>query len=209
MKHAKLIVTSIILLATLPLFFFEIACNQTSTAQQPDSIAAPKELSNAEKIMRGKYLMTIGSCGDCHTPKIFTAAGPVPDTTKLYSGHPGSTPLLPIDKKVLQPANWALIAPDLTAFVGPFGISYASNLTPDSATGLGAWSEDTFVKTLRTGRHLGQDGGRQILPPMPWYFIGQATDEDLKSIYTYLRAIPPISNKVPAPVSPPDLAKMK
>jgi hypothetical protein len=55
---------------------------------------------------------------------------------------------------------------DLTAFVGPWGISYTANLTPDSATGIGAWSEAAFINTIRSGKHLGN--GRDILPPMPW-----------------------------------------
>lgn len=93
--------------------------------------------------------------------------------------------------------------------VGPWGISYSANLTPDTVTGLGAWNQDVFIKTLRTGRHLGQDGGRAILPPMPWEEFSQLTDDDLKSIFTYLQSLPAISNKVPAPVSPPDVAKMK
>jgi hypothetical protein len=44
---------------------------------------------------------------------------------------------------------------------------------------------------------------------MPWPTIGKCTDEDLRAIFTYLQSIPAISNKVPAPVSPPDVAKMK
>ena len=98
------------------------------------------------------------------------------------------------------------MAPDITTFVGPWGISYAANLTPDSASGIGAWSEATFINTIRSGKHLGN--GRDILPPMPWPFVSKLTDEDLKSVYAYLMSLPPVSNKVPAPVSPPDVMKM-
>jgi hypothetical protein len=87
---------------------------------------------------------------------------------------------------------------DLTAWSGPWGISYAANLTPDENTGLGIWSEDMFLRTLRTGRHMGTS--RQLLPPMPWQVYGRLSDEDLKSIYAYLRSIPPVENRVPAPV---------
>jgi mono/diheme cytochrome c family protein len=187
----------------------QYGCNEQAVVKT-DTVAASKTLSHTELIARGRYLVTsVGSCSDCHSPKIFTAMGPVPDSSKALSGHPAGSPTLAIDKKVLTPGNWMYIGPDLTSFVGPFGISYAANLTPDSATGLGAWTEEVFVKTLRTGKHLGQEGGRPILPPMPWQGIGQSTDEDLKAIYTYLQSLPPISNKVPAPVSPPDVAKMK
>jgi hypothetical protein len=89
---------------------------------------------------------------------------------------------------------------DLTAWVGPWGTSFAANLTPDSNTGLGSWTEEMFMKALRTGKHLGQ--GRDILPPMPWQMIGQMTDRDLKSVFAYLRSIPPVNNMVPDPISP-------
>jgi cytochrome c553 len=207
MKKASLL-TAFILTLIIFLSFSQFSCTQSADAKT-DSASVPKQMSQAEMISRGKYLVTGAACNDCHTPKIFTPQGPVEDTTKLLSGHPALSPLLPIDKKTLVPGNWVLIAPDETAFVGPWGISYTANLTPDSATGLGAWTEDVFIKTMRTGKHLGQDGGRPILPAMPWYYIAKYTDEDLKSIFAYLKALPPVSNKVPAPVSPPDVAKLK
>ena len=88
----------------------------------------------------------------------------------------------------------------MTAWAGPWGITYAANLTPDANTGLGIWTEDMFVKALRTGRHMA--AGRKILPPMPWQNLAALDDDDLKAIYGYLRTIPPVSNQVPTPVSP-------
>ena len=88
-----------------------------------------------------------------------------------------------------------------TAWSGPWGVSFAANLTPDPETGI--WremTEEQFIQALRTGRHLGQ--GRPILPPMPWPLYGKKTDEDLKAIYAYLQTIPPIRNKVPDPLPP-------
>ena len=197
MKKASLLTASILSLIIFSLSFSQFGCNQPAQ-QNTDTASTPKQMSQAEMISRGKYLVTGASCNDCHSPKVFTPAGePVPDSTKLLSGHPALEPLMPIDKNALKPGHWVLIGPDLTTFVGPWGISYTANLTPDSATGIGTWTEDVFIKTLRTGKHLGQDGGRQILPPMPWYFVNQFTDEDLKSIFAYLKALPPISNKVP------------
>jgi hypothetical protein len=90
----------------------------------------------------------------------------------------------------------------VTTFVGPWGISYAANLTPDSATGIGAWTEGQFLQTLRTGKHLGMENGRPILPPMPWEGLAKLSDQDLKSIFAYLQTLPPINNRVPGPVSP-------
>ncbi len=202
------IFTGGIALFSLLLSVSQYGCNDTAQAKT-DSSAAVKTLSHADLVARGKYIVTAAACSDCHSPKIFTAAGPIPDSTKTLSGHPANSPALPIDKKVLTPGNWVLLSPDLTEFVGPWGISYSANLTPDSATGLGAWTEDVFIKTMRTGKHLGQEGGRPILPAMPWPSIAQYTDEDLKAIFAYLHELPAISNKVPAPVSPPDVAKMK
>jgi mono/diheme cytochrome c family protein len=168
----------------------------------------PKQMTKEQMVARGKYLVTIASCNDCHSPKVFTAMGPIVDTTKLLSGHPANSPLPPIDTNALHPGYWYTGGPDLTSWVGPWGISYTANITADSSTGIGAWSEDVFIASLRTGKHLGLSGGRDILPPMPWNFIGQMTDEDLKSVFAYLHSIPAISNQVPPPVAPPDVKAM-
>jgi hypothetical protein len=88
----------------------------------------------------------------------------------------------------------------MTAWAGPWGVSYAANLTPDGNTGLGIWSEEMFVKAMRTGKHM--SAGRDILPPMPWQSIATLNDEDIKAIYAYLRTVPPISNHVPEPLGP-------
>ena len=94
------------------------------------------------------------------------------------------------------------MAPDVTAFVGPWGITYAANLTPDSASGIGAWAEENFVQALRKGKHMGLDNERPIMPPMPWELIGRMTDDDLKAVYSYLRSLPPVKNVVSAPIPP-------
>lgn len=90
----------------------------------------------------------------------------------------------------------------LTAWAGPWGVSFAANLTPDNETGIGEWTEEAFVQSLRTGKHQGQPNGRDILPPMPWPGIKLMTDEDLKALWAYLRSIPPMKNQVPFPVPP-------
>ena len=155
-----------------------------------------------QKVERGKYLVDAIGCQDCHSPKIFSGGFPHPDPAKTMSGYSGMK-LPPIDKKVLAPGNWYLMAPDLTAYVGPWGISYAANLTPDDQTGIGLWTEDVFVQAIRTGKHMG--AGRQILPPMPYNYYQLLTDDDLKAVFAYLRTLPPIKNPVPAPVAPPDI----
>jgi hypothetical protein len=90
----------------------------------------------------------------------------------------------------------------LTAWAGPWGVSFGTNLTPDKETGIGEWTEEAFMQAMRTGKHQGQPNGRDILPPMPWQSIAQMTDEDLKMVWAYLRSIPPVKNQVPLPVPP-------
>jgi mono/diheme cytochrome c family protein len=187
--------------------FYLIGCNSAPDEKKEQSNGPEaKTMTKEDMVKRGDYIVTTASCNDCHSPKKMTQMGPVEDSTKLLSGHPANEPLPPLDTKPTQPGNWIYISPDLTVFVGPWGISYTANLTPDSATGIGAWSEQTFINTIRNGKHLGN--GRPILPPMPWNYVAKLTDDDLKAVFAYLKSLPPISNKVPAPVSPPDVAKM-
>jgi mono/diheme cytochrome c family protein len=153
------------------------------------------------QVEKGRYLVTIAGCNDCHSPKVFGPHGVALDTARLLSGHPsGETiPEIPVD--ALGPDKWAAVVNGhLTAWAGPWGVSFTANLTPDVGTGLGSWTEDMFIKTLRTGRHMGE--GRPILPPMPWEMYAQATDEDLKAIFAYLQSLPPVRNPVPDPIPP-------
>ena len=159
---------------------------------------APKPVSAA--VARGKYLITLGGCHDCHTPKLMTGKGPALDTKRLLSGFPSSQKVPAIPEGVIGPNSWGgLCTNDLTGWAGPWGVSFASNLTPDKETGIGAWTEKTFIETLRTGK---TPGGRPMLPPMPWEGIRQASDKDLKAMFAYLMSLPPVRNMVPAPVPP-------
>ena len=152
---------------------------------------------------RGKYIVTTFGCNDCHTPWKLGPNGPEPDMTRLLSGHPQDLAMPPAPK--LPEGPWLISgAATNTAWAGPWGVSFTANLTPDDETGLGTWTEQQFIDALRTGRHQGR--GREILPPMPVMWIGKKTDEDLRAIYAYLRTIPAIKNRVPAPV-PPDAAR--
>ena len=164
---------------------------------------AQQKISKVKKtqIDRGAYLVQAGGCNDCHSPKIFTEKGPIPDATKLLSGFPASSKLPEIPKGVLAPDQWgALASNDFTAWAGPWGVSFSRNLTPDVATGLGSWTEDIFIKAMRTGKNMGE--GRDILPPMPWTEFAHMTDDDLKAIFAYLQSLPPIENAVPDPIAP-------
>jgi cytochrome c553 len=156
---------------------------------------------NKAMIERGKWLVEFGGCHDCHSPKKMTPQGPKRDETRLLSGHPADEKLAPIPAGIPNPQGWvATTNMHLSAWAGPWGVSFTSNLTPDVATGLGSWTEEIFIKALRTGKHMGE--GRDILPPMPWYNYGQASDDDLKAIFAFLRSLPPIKNPVPDPIPP-------
>ena len=163
-----------------------------ATASCTARTEAGGRVDNAARIERGKYLVTIGGCNDCHTPFKLGPNGPEPDMTRMLSGHPQN--LSRPEVQLSGPWAWSGAVTN-TAFAGPWGVSYAFNLTPDEHTGIGIWTEDIFMKTIRTGRHWGV--ARPILPPMPWFNYRQMTDDDLRSVYAYLRSIPPVSNKVP------------
>ena len=123
-------------------------------------------MTQAEKVARGEYLTTIMGCNDCHTPGTFYGA---PDFARKLSG---------------SELGW----------VGPWGTTYARNLTPDTETGIGKWSEDDIVKTIRTGQRA---DGTEVLPPMPWPMYTNLTDDDAYSISAYLTSLPAVSHKVP------------
>lgn len=160
---------------------------------------SPKpEVPSNSQVDRGAYLVRFGGCSDCHTPKRMGVRGPEDDTGRFLAGHPQEAILPPPPS--LPAGPWSATTAGLTAWSGPWGISYASNLTPDTNTGLGIWTEEMFIRAMRTGKHYG--ASRDILPPMPWQSLSRLTDEDLRAIFAYLRSIPAIRNQVPDPVPP-------
>ena len=172
----------------------------SSLAAEPPVVKDPASKPTSIALARGKYLVTLGGCHDCHTPKIMTGKGPSLDTKRLLAGFPSSEKAPAIPEGVIGPKSWGgLFTNDLTGWAGPWGISFAANLTPDRETGIGAWTEKTFINSFRTGK---TPGGRPILPPMPWEEIRQTSDKDLKAMFAYLMSLPPVRNMVPAPVPP-------
>ena len=184
--------------------FVSCGGGNTASKEQQDTTnqVASGLMSDDAMIKRGEYLVTaIGGCADCHSPKKFTAQGPVPDMDLWLSGHPADSKLPPAQPGALK-AGWLLFSPDLTAFQGPWGTSFAANLTPDTATGIGSWTESTFFTTLQQGKYHGTPAGRDLLPPMPWQTFKNMTEADLRAIFIYLKSIKPISNAVHAPLPP-------
>lgn len=173
-------------------------CQQQSVEKQPAvADATPKETP----LQRGEYLSNILGCDDCHTPKNMTPQGPVPDMARRFMGHPAEEPFEAGDlKKAIGERFVAVFSPGMTAAAGPWGISYAANLTPDD-TGIGNWTEEQFIKAIREGKSKGMEGARPILPPMPWPGYAKMTDDDLKAMFAYLKTVKPIQNVVPNPKS--------
>ena len=169
------------------------ASKPSATAQ---SARAAKPAASSAVVKRGEYLVKGHGCADCHTPNKMGPNGPEPDESRYLSGRPANLQLPPPP----APSGPWIVSVDAsgTSWAGPWGISYPANLTPDPETGLGQWTEQQFIETIRNGRHQGR--GREILPPMPWQAFRNMNDADLKAIFAYLRSIPPVKNKVPDPV---------
>jgi hypothetical protein len=161
--------------------------------------SAKQDGAAAEKLARGKYLVTVAGCNDCHTPWKMGPKGPEPDMSRMLSGHPEGM-VLPAPPKPDGPWIVAAAATN-TAWSGPWGVSFTANLTPDPETGLGKWTQRNFTETIRTGRHMGR--GRELLPPMPIPMYKHFTDADVEAIFGYLQTIPVVKNRVPEPLPLP------
>lgn len=183
---------SLIVLATLVVVIF-FSCKESSSKDPEKSIA----MTNEEMVERGSYLVNAMGCDDCHSPKRMGANGPEIIPELRLSGYPGERPTGPIDTSIVS-KGWALIGLDLTTAVGPWGQSFAANITPDT-TGIGLWTAEQFKKALREGLYKGIDGSRPILPPMPWFAYKNLTDDDINSVFAYLKSLPAVKNIVPAP----------
>lgn len=194
--------TIIIIINLVLIGFIVVRCTQSESAVPASKpVTITPEVKKENLIKRGEYLVNAIGCDDCHSPKIMGPNGIEIDPKRRLSGHPAAQKLAPIkDKSVIE--NYALFeGMNFTATVGPWGTSYAANLTPDE-TGLGNWTEAQFIKAIREGQYKGLDGGRPLMPPMPWFVYKNLTDEDLKAIFAYLQSLPPVNNLVPAYTPP-------
>jgi hypothetical protein len=169
------------------------ACNNHSTVSEK----TPVVMDSTEKVKRGEYLVSIIGCDDCHSPKRMGPMGPEIIPELRLSGYPSSRPIQKADSQVVK-QGWALFGPDLTSAVGPWGMSFSGNLTSDE-TGIGNWTEENFLRAIRKGKYKGLENSRPLLPPMPWFSYKNMSDEDLKSIFAYLKTVKPVENVVPVP----------
>jgi len=207
----KKVSTAIIILLSIVIFIFS-QCNEgenKSAVSPNDTIATVNNNNNGgyeSQVKWGEHLVTIGGCNDCHTPKKMTPMGPVDDTSLMLSGHPANMPPPDVDRRAMESKGYA-VTQTLTSWVGPWGISYAANLTSDSS-GIGDWDEARFILCLREGKWEGLAGSRPLLPPMPWASIRLMTDDELKAVFAYLKATKPIKNMVPVAAAPVTAPKM-
>jgi len=156
------------------------------------AIAAPSSASSSQA-KRGEYLVNFGGCHDCHTPKKMGSGGPELDTERLLSGHPEQMAVTPAPALAVP---WlAATVATMTAWSGPWGISYAANLTPDRETGLGAWNDEDFYRALHLG--VGRDGTRYY-PAFPYPHFTKLTKPDVLAIRAYLGTVAAVKN-TPAP----------
>lgn len=178
-------------------------CQDKNYAKVPEEPVIV-EVTQDQKIKRGKYLVTTIGCADCHSPKKMGAKGPEEIEGLQLSGFQQGQELPKIDMSKLPP-GYMVVNEDITAAVGPWGTSFAANITSDE-TGIGNWSFDQFKIAMRKGKFKGLENSRDLLPPMPWFNFAHMTDEDLEAMFVYLQSTKPVDNVVPAPIPPGGLA---
>ncbi len=180
----------ILLPAMLSMYLFN-ACS-SKTAGEP----VTAEKTTEDPVKKGAYLVGIMGCNDCHSPKRMGSAGPELIPELVLSGYPSSFVTAPLDSNATK-NGWVSMWADLTTAVGPWGQTYAANITSDS-TGIGAWSEAQFKKALTEGKYKGLENERPLMPPMPWQNYRELKEDDIKSIFAYLKSTRPVKNVVPA-----------
>ncbi len=207
--------SGVMLIILMSFIFIFSRCNQghaddpvtiSDSAQTQTQAALPAYGGFDSQVAWGKHIVTIGSCNDCHTPKKMGPMGPEDNMDLALSGSPSQMPGINVNRKEMESKRLAVS--NFTQWIGPWGISYTANITSDSTTGIGNWTEDQFILCLRKGKYGGAPGGRDLLPPMPWQSFAQMTDDELKAVYAYLESTKPIHNIVPQP-QPPLLAMKK
>src|SRR4030095_9745887 len=139
-----------------------VACHGSSLKNKKLKPDATKE----DLVKRGNYLVSTIGCDECHSPKRMGPSGPEIIPELRLSGYPAGRPIQKANTNAVN-EGWIMFSPDLTSAAGPWGVSFAANLTSDE-TGIGNWKEEQFIKAIREGKWKGLDNTRQLLPPMPW-----------------------------------------
>lgn len=169
-------------------------------ASQPGKPHTPTtpHAAPTDQVERGRYLVEVGACTDCHSPHDQT--GQVIKGAE-FTGHPPNAPIPTWDPSMLEKGIVATTSPTLTAIAGPWGVSIAPNLTPDPETGTGHLTAEGLIESWRTGTHW--QTKQPIKPPMPWPSYAKFTDEDIRAIYAYFMSLEPKkAQPLPAPAAP-------
>ena len=146
----------IISLIAVSITFAVIGC----TSNASDKNNKSTKIDTVQQIVKGEYLVTIAGCDDCHSPKRMGAHGPEIVPELRFSGYPSSRPFQKPDSNAIK-QGWVLMGADLTSAVGPWGMSFAANISSDN-TGIGAWKEGQFITALRKGKFKGLETGRNL-----------------------------------------------
>jgi len=165
----KLLTSAALFMVIIAMSYFT-ACNNDSKPGSTTTTSKEDSLKNV--IEKGKYLtINVAGCMDCHSTRDFTKfSGPVVPGTEGGGGFA-------FDEKVGIP-----------------GVVYGKNITPDTETGIGSWTDDDIIRALTQGINK---KGDTLFPIMPYPHFNHSTKEDLMSIIAYLRTLKPIKNKIP------------
>ena len=201
-------ISMVFIIMVMGVIVFSSGCSHTqkdNSETSGDSTlvqAAPPAYGGFEnQVAWGKHLVAIGGCHDCHTPKKMGSQGPEDNMDLALSGSPSQLPVPEVNRKDIESKGLMVMGNSLS-FVGPWGVSYAANLTSDTTTGIGNWTIEQFKNVFKTGKYGGAPGGRDLLPPMPWQNVAQMTDEELEAVFAYLQSTKPVHNIVPQPQLP-------
>lgn len=179
-----------------PVLVTLVSCSQEPKTQEKQTTEHHEMVDTLSAVERGKYLVQAMGCEDCHSPKKMGALGPEFIEELRFSGYPADRPVSEPEVNALR-KGWVLMGGDLTSAVGPWGHSFAANITSDP-TGIGNWTEEAFIACMRSGKSKGLPSGRPLLPPMPWMGIAKLNDTDLRAIFAFLQSTKPVQNVAPA-----------
>jgi mono/diheme cytochrome c family protein len=121
---------------------------------------------------RGKYLVTLAGCNDCHTPGYFFGK---PDMARYLGGS------------------------DVGFEIPGLGVFPGRNITPDKETGIGDWTDAQIAAALTTGK---RPDGRELAPIMPYHSFSYLSKDDVAAIVAFLRSVPPVKHAVEGPFKP-------
>jgi hypothetical protein len=196
----KRVVLTVLISMSILLFRCNTSTDKTADDSPPPATATTANGGFESQVKWGEHLVTTSGCQDCHSPKKMTPMGPDIDSSVMLAGYMGGSPEKDVNRKDMQ-AKGLGVTRDLTAWIGPWGVSYAANLTSDS-TGIGNWKEEQFMRALREGKYKGLADSRTLLPPMPWQMYRNFTDDEIKAIFAFLKTTKPVRNVVPSPLPP-------